>query len=59
MPHIEQLVVQNYRVLKEVTLAGLQPMCVVLGRNGCGKSTPFDVFGFLSDAMQTNVKRPR
>jgi len=57
MPHIEQLVVQNYRVLKEITLDGLQPMSVVLGPNGCGKSTLIDVFGFLSDALQTNVRK--
>ena len=57
MPHIEQLVVENYRVLKEIILDGLQPMSVVLGPNGCGKSTLIDVFGFLSDALQTNVKK--
>jgi predicted ATPase len=57
MPHIEQLVVQNYRVLREITLDDLQPMSVVLGPNGRGKSTLFDVFGFLSGALQTNVKK--
>ncbi len=59
MPHTEQLAVQNYRVLKEITLDGQQFMSVVLGPNGSGKSTLFDVFGFLSDALQTIVKRLR
>lgn len=30
-------------------------MAVLLGTNGSGKSTFFDVFGFLSDSLQNNV----
>jgi len=47
----------GFRVLKEVTLNGLQPISVVLGPNGCGQSTLFDVFGFPSDVLQTNVRK--
>ena len=57
MPHIEDITIKNYRTLRDVTFKDLQPLTVVLGPNGCGKSTVFDVFGFLVDCLQTNVRR--
>lgn len=57
MPFIEQLTIRNYKLLQNVTLTDLQPINVVLGPNGTGKSTLFDVFGFLADCLQFNVRK--
>ncbi len=46
-PRIERLTVKNFRVLRNVTLRNLPAMAVLLGTNGSGKSTVFDVFAFL------------
>jgi len=53
---IEQLKIKNYKVFKETEIHDLPNMCVFLGANGTGKSTLFDVFGFLSDSLKSNVK---
>lgn len=52
---IEQIKVENFKAFKNTTIKDLPSMAVFLGANGSGKSTFFDVFGFLSDALQTNV----
>jgi predicted ATPase len=52
---IEQIRIKNFKVFKDVQVSDLPPMCVFLGVNGSGKTTFFDVFGFLSDALQNNV----
>lgn len=52
---IEQIKVENFKAFKNTTIKNLPSMAVFLGANGSGKSTFFDVFGFLSDALQTNV----
>lgn len=52
---IESIRLQNYKVFKDSSIQNLPKMCVFLGANGSGKSTIFDVFGFLSDALQNNL----
>ncbi len=52
---IEQIDIKNYRLFKDVTLSGLPQLVVVVGANGTGKSTLFDVFSFLKDALTQNV----
>jgi predicted ATPase len=65
MAKIEGIRVKNFRGLKDITLgrlwnkqqsAPLTAMTVVIGKNGVGKSTLFDVFGFLSDALRFGVE---
>lgn len=51
VPRIESLRVQNYRVLRDITFKKLTPLTVLIGPNGCGKSTVFDVFAFLSECF--------
>lgn len=65
MAMIEGFHVQNYRVLRDVTLgrlwnqrksSKLTPLVAVIGKNGSGKSTLFDAFGFLSDCLAGDVE---
>lgn len=52
---IKQIDIKNYRLFKDVTLSDLPQLVVVVGANGTGKSTLFDVFSFLKDALTQNV----
>ncbi|MBP1673037.1 MAG: hypothetical protein H6Q25_852 [Bacteroidetes bacterium] len=53
---IEKLRIKNFKALQDVEIKDLPNLCVFLGANGTGKTTLFDVFGFLSDALKNNVK---
>lgn len=53
---IDTLRVQNYRALRDVTLRDITPLSVLLGPNGRGKSTVFDVFAFLSECYSIGVR---
>ena len=65
MTGIEGIRIKNYRVLKDITLGklwntqnaqSLTPMTAVIGKNGVGKSSLFDAFGFLSDCLKLGVE---
>jgi predicted ATPase len=53
---IEALRVKNFKTFKDIKLTDLPNIAVFIGANGTGKTTLFDVFGFLRDALQDNVK---
>lgn len=52
---IESIRLKNFRAFKDATLRDIPRFCVLVGANGTGKSTLFSVFGFLRDAMTTNL----
>ena len=52
---IEQIEIKNYRVLRNVKLAKLPRMAIIVGANGTGKSTLFDVFSFLKESLRSDV----
>ena len=65
MARIEGIGIRNYRVLKDITLGKLwntqaaqplTPMTAVIGKNGVGKSSLFDAFGFLADCLKLGVE---
>ncbi len=52
---IESIEIRNYRAFRHVHMDGLPRLVVLVGANGTGKSTLFDVFSFLKDALAHNV----
>ena len=52
---IESIKIQNYRTFRHAHLDGLPRLVTLVGANGTGKSTLFDVFSFLKDALAHNV----
>lgn len=65
MAKIEGIRIKNFKVLKDITLGRLwnqqhseplTPMTAVIGKNGVGKSSLFDAFGFLSDCLKFGVE---
>lgn len=65
MAIIEGFRVRNFRALRDVSLGRLSgqtdgdpltPFTVVIGKNGVGKSSLFDAFGFVADCLASDVE---
>ncbi len=65
MAKIEGFRIKNFKALKNISLGrlwnerkrkSLTPLTVVIGKNGVGKSTIFDAFGFISDCLKFGVE---
>lgn len=53
---IERIRIRNFRAFREVDIRNVPRLAILVGANGTGKSTLFSVFGFLRDAMSTNIR---
>lgn len=65
MAKIEGFRIKNFKALKNISMGrlwnqqkseALTPLTVVIGKNGVGKSTIFDAFGFISDCLKFGVE---
>lgn len=54
--NIEEIHVQNFKVLRDVHLTNLPALTVFVGRNGTGKTTLFHVFSFLKNCLEGGVR---
>ncbi|MDR1534892.1 MAG: AAA family ATPase [Planctomycetota bacterium] len=52
---IESVRLKNFKSFQNARLSEVPNFCVVVGANGTGKSTLFQVFGFLKDCLTFNV----
>jgi predicted ATPase len=52
---IESIKVENFKALQDFEVTNLTGLTVIVGKNGVGKTTFFDVFEFLHDCLEKNV----
>lgn len=48
---------RNFKALQDIHLTNIPSFMVLVGANGTGKSSFFDAFGFLRDALTGNVRQ--
>ncbi|GHV08565.1 ATPase [Campylobacterota bacterium] len=55
--NIESIEIKNYRLFRDTKIDRIPNLCVLIGANGTGKSTLFDLFSFLKDSLIMNVSK--
>ncbi len=54
---IERIHIENFKSFKNTTIENIPPLCVIIGANGSGKTSFFQIFGFLKECLTFNVTR--
>ncbi|NET54758.1 MAG: AAA family ATPase [Symploca sp. SIO2E6] len=54
---IVSIKIKNYRIFEDIEIKNIPALCVIIGANGTGKSTLFDIFSFLRDALKNNIRQ--
>jgi predicted ATPase len=52
---IESIRLKNFKAFKDILMNDIPKLCVIVGANGTGKITFFDVFDFLKEAYKDNI----
>jgi len=52
---IEHLKIKNFKTFKDTEMNNIPSFCVIVGANGTGKTSLFNVFAFLREALMSNV----
>jgi len=52
---IENIKISNFKAFKDIEIKNVPRMAVFVGANGTGKTTLFNVFSFLKDALTENI----
>lgn len=52
---IENIRLKNFKSFRDIEISNIPKLCVIVGANGTGKTTLFNVFSFLKDALTDNI----